>query len=106
VGAFWLKKQPWHFIVVRNPKTKVELSKLTVYGTTIKNAPLLVVVFLDKEHTYNYVKYVQSVGACIPNILLCLHSMVLGGVWLGEILKSREMANKILMLPIHIMVMS
>jgi nitroreductase len=75
------------------------LSKLTVYGPTIKNAPLLVVVFLDKEHMYNYVKDVQSIGACIQNMLLCIHSLDLGGVWLGEILKSREMVNKILDTP-------
>jgi len=93
-----LNNQPWRFIVVRNPKTKVELSKLTVYGPTIKNAPVLVVVFLDMEHMYNYVKDVQSIGACIQNMLLCIHSLGLGGVWLGEILKSREMVNKILRL--------
>jgi len=94
-----LNNQPWRFIVVRNPETKVEFSKLTVYGPTIQNAPLLVVVFLDKEHMYNYVKDVQSIGACIQNMLLFIHSISLGGVWLGEILKSREMINKILDAP-------
>lgn len=94
-----LNNQPWRFIVVRKPGTKVELSELTVYGPTIKNAPLLIVLFLDKEHMYHYVKDVQSIGACIQNMLLCIHSMGLGGVWLGEILKNREMANKILDAP-------
>jgi len=94
-----LNNQPWRFIVVRSPETKVEMSKLTVYGPTIKNAPLLVVVFLDKEHIYNYVKDVQSIGACIQNMLLCIHSLGLGGVWLGEILKSSEMVNKVLDAP-------
>ena len=94
-----LNNQPWRFIIVRNPETKVELSKLTVYGPTIQKAPLLVVVFLDKEHMYNYVKDVQSIGACIQNMLLFIHSMGLGGVWLGEILKSREMITKILDAP-------
>jgi nitroreductase len=94
-----LNNQPWRFIVVRNPEKKVELSKLTVYGPTIKNAPVLVVVFLDMDHMYNYVKDVQSIGACIQNMLLCIHSLGLGGVWLGEILKSSEMVNKILDAP-------
>jgi len=94
-----LNNQPWRFIVVRNPETKVALSKLTVYGPTIKNAPLLVVVFLDNEHVYHYVKDVQSIGACIQNMLLCIHSMGLGGVWHGEILKSREMVKKVLDAP-------
>jgi len=32
-------------------------------------------------------------------MLLCVHSLGLGGVWLGEILKSSEMVNKILDAP-------
>jgi len=94
-----LNNQPWHFIIVRNPETKVELSKLTVYGPTIKIAPVLMVIFLDKEHMYHYVKDVQSIGACIQNMLLCIHSIGLGAVWLGEILKNREIVNKILDAP-------
>ena len=94
-----LNNQAWIFIAVRNAETKVELSKLTSYGSTIKVAPLLIVVFLDKEHMYNYIKDVQSVGACIQNMLLAIHSIGLGGVWLGEILKNRELVNKVLEVP-------
>lgn len=35
-------------------------------------------------------KDVQSIGACIQNMLLAIHSTGLGGVWLGEILKNKE----------------
>lgn len=94
-----LNNQPWRFIIVRNPGTKIELSKLTNYGPTIKIAPVLIVVFLDKDHMYNYVKDVQSTGACIQNMLLAIHSMGLGGVWLGEILKNKEIVNKVLGAP-------
>jgi len=94
-----LNNQPWRFIVVRDAETKIELSKLTEYGPTIKNAPLLIVVFLDKDHMYHYVKDVQAIGACIQNILLAIHSLGLGGVWLGEILKNREMVNNVLEAP-------
>ncbi len=94
-----LNNQAWRFIVVRNEETKVELSKLTRYGPTIKNAPVLIVVFLDREHMYHYVKDIQSIGACIQNMLLAIHSLGLGGVWLGEILKNKEMVNKVLGAP-------
>jgi nitroreductase len=60
---------------------------------------VLIVVFLDKEHMYHYTKDVQSIGACIQNMLLAIHSMGLGGVWLGEILKNKEMVNKVLEAP-------
>lgn len=94
-----LNNQAWRFIIVRNPDTKITLSKLTNYGPTIKIAPLLIVVFLDKDHMYNYVKDVLSTGACMQNMLLAIHSMGLGGVWLGEILKNKEIVNKVLEAP-------
>jgi nitroreductase len=94
-----LNNQAWRFIIVRNPDTKIELSKLTNYGPTIKIASLLIVVFLDKDHMYNYLKDIQSIGACIQNMLLAIHSMGLGGVWLGEILKNKEIVNKVLEAP-------
>jgi nitroreductase len=94
-----LNNQAWRFIVVRNEETKVGLSKLTRYGPTIKNAIVLIVVFLDREHMYHYVKDIQSIGACIQNMLLAIHSLGLGGVWLGEILKNKEMVNKVLGAP-------
>lgn len=94
-----LNNQAWRFIVVRNGETKVELSKLTEYGHTIKNAPVLIVVFLDRDHMYHYAKDVQSIGACIQNMLLAIHSTGLGGVWLGEILKNKETVSKILGAP-------
>ena len=32
----------------------------------------------------------MAVGACIQNMLLTIHSLGLGAVWLGEILKNKE----------------
>lgn len=94
-----LNNQAWCFITVRNTDTKVELSKLTHYGHIIKVAPLVIAVFLDKEHMYHYVKDVQSIGAAMQNMLLATHSLGLGGVWLGEILNNREQVNKVLEVP-------
>lgn len=94
-----LNNQAWRFIIVRNTDTKTALSKLTEYGHTIKNSPVLIVVFLDRDHMYHYTKDIQSIGACIQNMLLAIHSMGLGGVWLGEILKNKEIVNKILEAP-------
>jgi nitroreductase len=94
-----LNNQAWRFIMVQDPDTKTALSALTEYGPTIKNAQVLIAVFLDKDHMYNYTKDVQSIGACIQNMLLAIHSLGLGAVWLGEILKNKEMVNKVLSAP-------
>jgi len=96
-----LNNQAWRFIIIQSFETKEVLSELTEYGAVIKNAPVLIVVFLDKEQMYHYTKDVQSIGACMQNMLLAAHSLGLGAVWLGEILKNKESVNKILEAPEH-----
>lgn len=94
-----LNNQAWKFIVVRDEGTKEKLSGLTHYGSIIKNAPVLIAVFLDKNEIYDRTKDVQSIGACIQNMLLAIHSMDLGAVWLGEILKKKEDVNSVIGAP-------
>lgn len=94
-----LNNQAWRFIVVRDAGTKEKLSGLTHYGSIIKNAPVLIAVFLDKNEMYDHTKDVQSIGACIQNMLLAIHSMGLGSVWLGEILNKKEGVNSVLGAP-------
>lgn len=94
-----LNNQAWRFIVVQKPDTKETISNLTHYGATVRNASVLIAVFLDRDQMYDYTKDVQSIGACIQNMLLAVHSMGLGGVWLGEILKNKEKVNQILEAP-------
>ena len=94
-----LNNQAWRLIIVQNKDTKESISKLTHYSGIIRSAPVLIVVFLDSEQMYDRTKDVQSIGACIQNMLLAAHSLGLGGVWLGEILKNKEAVNKILDAP-------
>ena len=90
-----LNNQPWKVFVVTTPVVKRMLSECTKYGEIIENAYADIVVFLDIDKSYNRVKDLQGVGAFMQNILLGIHSMNLGGVWLGEILNKKEDVNKI-----------
>jgi nitroreductase len=94
-----LNNQPWRFIVVRDRATLNEMAKLTVYGKIIKNAPVAIAVFLDENSMYDRTKDILGIGACIQNMLLAAHSIGLGGVWLGEILKNKEKVNALLLAP-------
>src|SRR5512136_240921 len=88
--------QPWTFAVIRDSSLKGSLASLTHYGSTIKNASVCIVVFLDHSRVYDRTKDVQAIGASIQNMLLTTHSMGLGGVWLGEILKNKEKVKELL----------
>ena len=94
-----LNNQPWKFVVVKNRELLEELSAQTKYSHIIQNAPVCIAVFLDNAESYHRVKDIQAIGACIQNMLLTIHHLGLGGVWLGEILKNREQVEKLLEVP-------
>jgi nitroreductase len=88
--------QPWKLAVVQDRMLKESLAALTHSRSIILEAPVCVAVFLDHSRVYDRTKDVQAVGACIQNMLLTIHSLGLGGVWLGEILKNKEKVGELL----------
>jgi len=91
-----LNNQPWKFVVVRNPEVKDKLAELTHYRKIIQEAPLCIAVFLDTALSYDRTKDIQAIGACVQNMLLAIHVLGLGGVWLGEILKNSDRVKELL----------
>ncbi len=94
-----LNNQPWRFAVIEENSVKQQLSTLTHSSHIIDSAPSLIAVFLDTASAYHREKDLMAIGACIQNILLAAHSMDLGAVWLGEILKNKDKVSEILEAP-------
>jgi nitroreductase len=94
-----LNNQPWRFVVVRSAGKRRELAGLTKYHRVIEGAPLAIAVFCDREAMYNDTKDHQGMGACLQNMLLAVHGLGLGAVWLGEILNRSAEVNAVLDLP-------
>jgi len=94
-----LNNQPWRFAIIRKPELQFSIAGLTKYHRVINEAPVLISVFLDKDMLYHREKDIQSIGAALQNMLLMAHSLGLGAVWLGEILKNGEQVCKLLELP-------
>ncbi len=94
-----LNNQPWRFAIIRDRSVKSQVARLTRYAAIIERAPVIIPVFIDRESMYNEVKDYQAIGACIENMLLAIHSLGRGAVWLGEILKNAEKVRDILDLP-------
>jgi len=72
------------------------MAALTHSRSILQGAPVCIAVFLDHSRVYDRTKDVQAAGACIQNMLLTIHSLGLGGVWLGEILKNKAKVGKLL----------
>lgn len=94
-----MNNQPWRFVVIRDPRMREELSRLTHYSSVVNGASVLIALFLDHRSSYDYVKDVQACGACLQNMLLAAHALGLGAVWIGEILKAKDRVREVLGVP-------
>ena len=101
-----LNNQPWKIAIIKDPDTQETLASLTRYSAIIEGAPVLIAVFLDIDLSYDRTKDIQAIGAFIQNILLAIHALGLGGVWLGEILKSKDKVSKVLNAPKNLELMA
>ncbi len=91
-----LNNQPWRFAVITEPALRDRISVMTRYSQIVKNAPVLIAVFLNAADSYHRVKDIQGIGACMQNMLLEAHSLGLGAVWLGEIIKADKEIKEVL----------
>ncbi|RJQ24071.1 MAG: nitroreductase family protein [Nitrospiraceae bacterium] len=101
-----MNNQPWKFAVIKGKDLKTEISGLTHYSEIVLSANVLIAVFLDNSLSYDRTKDCQAIGACIQNMLLTIHSLGLGAVWLGEILKSKDKILELTGGPQHLELMA
>lgn len=102
-----LNNQPWKFVVVQGDRSLArKIAACTRYAQVVRGAPVSILVFLDTEASYHREKDIQAVGACIQNMLLALHGLGLGGVWLGEILNRRHEVERLAGAPPHLELMA
>ena len=101
-----LNNQPWRFAIVTDRDLRAKFLELTRYKKVIRGCNALIPVFIDRDAMYHEIKDHQAVGACLQNMLLAAHSLDLGAVWLGEILKNSHRVRDLLGLPEHLELMA
>ena len=85
-----LNNQPWRFMVIRDPEKRSRMAELTKYSRIVNECDLCIAVFLNEESGYNRDRDLMGIGACIQNMLLAVHSLGLGAVWLGQIINRKD----------------
>ena len=84
--------QPWHFIVIRDEKLKLELRSCLPYAKMLKDGSIGIVVCGDTslyervnrmDGEDNTLYWVQDCSAASENLLLAAHALGLGAVWTG-----------------------
>lgn len=82
--------QPWRFRIIRDKQLIVTISNHSKYNRWLKSADSLIVMYLDKQISYDEEKDLISVGAAIQNIILCATSIEIGSCVIGEFVKDSK----------------
>ncbi|HMB01110.1 MAG TPA: nitroreductase family protein [Spirochaetota bacterium] len=90
--------QPWFLYLVNNQAKKEKLCQLSFDQEAVKNAPTVITVCADPA--LSAAEYgdagrdffcIQDTAAAVQNLLLAVHDLGLGAVWIG-VLKEKEIA--------------
>ena len=85
-----LNNQPWRFLVVKREDPRhEELAGCTKYARIVKSSAACIAVMLEREAMYSEMKDHQGAGACVQNMLLAVHALGMGAVWLGQIVNDQ-----------------
>jgi nitroreductase len=78
-------KDPWRFVIARNPETMRQLARILPGGQMLPGANAAIVVAGDLEAAFDrQVGYlIQDCSAAIQNLLLSAHGQGLGACWVG-----------------------
>lgn len=86
-----LNNQPWRFMVIQKDDPRHEgLAQCTKYAHIVRKSAACICIMLEKDAMYSEMKDHQGAGACVQNMLLAIHALDLGGVWLGQIVNDQE----------------
>ena len=80
-----MTKDPWRFVLVRDPQTLAKLATLHPGAAMLSAAALAIVVCGDLEVAFErQIGYLlQDCSAAIENLLLAAHAQGLGACWVG-----------------------
>lgn len=97
-------EQPWHFIVISDPKILKEIPSFHNHAQMLNEASVAILVCNDKSLEKHGEMWIQDCSAATENMLIAVNAKGLGAVWLG-IYPREERINgmrKLLSIPDHI----
>lgn len=97
-----LRQEKWTTMEIcyrKGKGNKNRIADCSIYKDWMRDADTYLLIYLDKESSYNYKKDLQAIGAAIENICLQASSMGIGTCWIGEILKMEAEVNVIIDVP-------
>ncbi|MFA7245974.1 MAG: nitroreductase family protein [Dehalococcoidia bacterium] len=97
-------EQPWHFVVITERKTLVQVPTFHPHAHMLKEAALAILVCNDSGLELTRGRGVLDCSAATQNILLAAHDLGLGAVWVGvyPVVERMNGMRKLLNMPTRI----
>lgn len=76
-------QQPWHFAVINDRKLLDQIPSIHPHSLMCREAPMAILVCGDPTLEKHQGYWVQDCAAATENLLLSVHALGLGGVWVG-----------------------
>ncbi len=86
-------EQPWHFVVLREPRVLKAISADHLYASVVEKAPVAILVCGDLTFDRYEGFWVQDCAAATQNMLLAAHALGLGSIWVGIYPRSQRLSN-------------
>jgi len=97
-------QQPWHFVMIDDRKLLDQVPDIHPHALMCREAPVAVLVCGDPTLEKHQGYWVQDCAAATENLLLSIHALGLGGVWVGVYPREERITRlrKLLNIPEHV----
>ena len=82
----WINKQCWRFIIIKDKKTIINLSKTTIINRWLKNVPCIIIACGDPGQSgiHHGIKFFTvDVAIAMEHLILAATDIGLGTCWIG-----------------------
>ncbi len=76
-------EQPWHFVIIKDRTALDKIPEIHPHARMCLEAPLAILICADLSSEKHKGFWVQDCSASCENMLLGIHSIGLGAVWVG-----------------------
>jgi len=98
-------RQPWEFIVVKDPSIRRKIADIAPYGGFIAEAPVMIAVVVNPKEDLTH--YIEDGAVATTHILLAAYAMGLGTCWVGAFGTTYENdAKRVLCVPQNLRILS
>lgn len=97
-------QQPWHFMLINDRKLLDQIPSLHPHSMMCREAPMAILVCGDPTLEKHVGYWVQDCAAATENLLLSIHALGLGGVWVGVYPRDERVTGfrRLLNIPEHV----